>query len=138
LQEDRSYKEDLLETPYNVPNISGVKGFITFIDDCTRMTWVYLLKRKADVSHIFPNFTKMIKNQFGVSIKGIRTDNARDYFNKILSPYFEKEGIIHQSSCVNTPQQNGLPKRKTYIFSKLLELYFFNIKFQNTIGEKLF
>jgi hypothetical protein len=76
------------------------------------MTWVYLLKRKTDVSHIFPNFTKMIKNQFRVSIKGIRTDNARDYFNKILSPYFEKEGIIHQSSCVNTPQQNGLAERK--------------------------
>jgi hypothetical protein len=97
--------------PYNVPNISGAKGFVTFIDDCTRMTWVYLLKRKADVSHIFPNFTKMIKNQFGVSIKGIRTDNARDYFNKILSPYFEKEGIIHQSSCVNT-RQHGLAERK--------------------------
>jgi hypothetical protein len=24
--------------PYNVPNISGAKGFVTFIDDCTRMT----------------------------------------------------------------------------------------------------
>jgi hypothetical protein len=98
--------------PYNVPNISGAKGFVTFIDDCTRMTGVYLLKRKADVSHIFPNFTKMLKNQFRVSIKGIRTNNARDYFNKILSPYFEKERIIHQSSCVNTPQQNGLAERK--------------------------
>jgi hypothetical protein len=54
----------------------------------------------------------MLKNQFRVSIKGIRTNNARDYFNKILSPYFEKEGIIHQSSCVNTPQQNGLAERK--------------------------
>ena len=54
----------------------------------------------------------MIKNQFGVSIKGIRTDKDRDYFNQILSPYFEKERIIHQSSCVNTPQQNGLAERK--------------------------
>jgi hypothetical protein len=54
----------------------------------------------------------MIKNQFRVSIKGIRTDKDRDYFNQILSPYFEKEGIIHQSSCVNTPQQNGLAERK--------------------------
>jgi hypothetical protein len=54
----------------------------------------------------------MIKNQFGVSMKGIRTDNDRDYFNQILSPYFEKEGIIHQSSCVNTHQQNGLAERK--------------------------
>jgi len=98
--------------PYNIPNISGAKGFVTFINDCTRMTWVYLVKRKSDVSRILPNFTNMIRNQFRVSIKGFRTDNARDYFNQILSPYFEKEGIIHQSSCVNTPQQNGLAERK--------------------------
>ena len=54
----------------------------------------------------------MTKNQFGVSIKGIRTDNNRDYFNQILSSYFEKKGIIHQSSCVNIPQQNRLAERK--------------------------
>jgi len=75
---------------YNIPKISGAKGFVTFIDDCTRMIWVYLLKRKFDVGHILPNFTNMIRNQFRVSIKGYRTDNARDYFNQILSPHFEK------------------------------------------------
>jgi len=48
--------------PYNIPNISGAKGFATFIDDCTRMPWVYLLKRKSDVSHILPNFTNIIRN----------------------------------------------------------------------------
>jgi hypothetical protein len=64
------------------------------------------------MGHIFSIFTNMTKNQFGVSIKGIRTDNARDYFNQILSSYFEKKGIIHQSSCVNTPQQNRLAERK--------------------------
>jgi hypothetical protein len=64
------------------------------------------------MGHIFLIFTNMTKNQFGVSIKGIRTDNARDYFNQILSSYFEKKGIIHQSSCVNTPQQNRLAERK--------------------------
>jgi hypothetical protein len=76
------------------------------------MTWVYFLKRKSDVSHILLNFTNMIRNQFGVNIKGFRTNNARDNFNQILSPYFEKEGIIHQLSYVNTPQQNGLVERK--------------------------
>jgi len=54
----------------------------------------------------------MIRNQFGVNIKGFRNDNARDNFNQILSPYFEKEGIIHQLSYVNTPQQNGLVEIK--------------------------
>ena len=58
----------------------------------------------------------MVKNQFGVGIKRFRSDNAKDYFNQNLSPYFQKEGIIHESSCVNTPQQNGVAERKNSHF----------------------
>ena len=35
-----------------------------------------------------------------------------DYFNQVLTPYFQYEGIIHESSCVNTPHQNGVVERK--------------------------
>lgn len=31
---------------------------------------------------------------------------------KFLSPYFQKEGIIHEYSYVNTPQQNKVAERK--------------------------
>ena len=55
--------------PTTVPNISGAKWFVSFIDDCTRVSWVYLLKNKSDVSTIFPNFYNMIKTQFDVRIK---------------------------------------------------------------------
>ena len=54
----------------------------------------------------------MIKNQFGVTIKRFQSDNVRDYFNQVLTLYFQHEGIIHESSCVNTTQQNGVAKRK--------------------------
>jgi len=54
----------------------------------------------------------MIQNQFGTKIKNIRSDNARDYFNQTLTPYFQKEGIIQESSCITTPQQNGVAERK--------------------------
>eukprot|EP00261_Vitis_vinifera_P038781 XP_019080024.1 PREDICTED: uncharacterized protein LOC109123752 [Vitis vinifera] len=47
-----------------------------------------------------------------VNVKRFRSDNAKDYFNQILTPYFQREGIIHESSCVNTPQQNGVAERK--------------------------
>ena len=46
----------------------------------------------------------MIKTQFGVSIKKFKSNNARDYFNQVLSPCFSKEGIIHESSCISTSQ----------------------------------
>ena len=31
---------------------SGIKWFVTFIDDCTRMTWLYMMKYKNDVFKI--------------------------------------------------------------------------------------
>jgi transposase InsO family protein len=98
--------------PSNVPNISGTRWFVTFIDDCTRVTWVYLLKQKSEVSSVFLQYFSMVKNQFGVSIKRIRSDNAKDYFNHGLNSFCQKEGIIHESSCVKTPQQNGVAGRK--------------------------
>lgn len=98
--------------PSTIPNISGSRWFVSLIDDYTRVTWIFLLKHKSDVSRVVPNFHSMIQNQFGVKIKGFRSDNARDYFNQILTPYFQKEGIIHESSCISTPQQNGVAERK--------------------------
>jgi hypothetical protein len=39
-----------------------------FIDDCTGMTWIYLLKRKYDVRHIFSIFTNMIKKKINLGL----------------------------------------------------------------------
>ena len=54
----------------------------------------------------------MIKNQFQTAIKVLRTDNGIEYFKSILGEYLATIGIIHQSSCTNTPQQNGVAERK--------------------------
>ena len=98
--------------PSTVSNISGARWFVLFIDDCTRMSWVFLLKNKSDVTSTFKNFFFMIKTQFDVEIKRVRSDNAKDYFNHDLSSFFIEKGIIHESSCVYTPQQNGVAERK--------------------------
>nr|KYP63992.1 Retrovirus-related Pol polyprotein from transposon TNT 1-94 [Cajanus cajan] len=98
--------------PSIVSNVSGARWFLTFIDDCTRVTWVFLLKQKSKVCYVVQHFFSMVKNQFGVSIKRIRSDNAKDYFNHGLISFCQKEGIIHESSCVKTPQQNGIAERK--------------------------
>ena len=98
--------------PSTIPNVSGARWFVSLIDDCTWVTWIFLLKQKSDVNIVIPNFHLMVQNQFGVKIKSFRIDNARDYFNQILSPYFQSQGILHDSSCVNTPQKNGVVERK--------------------------
>ena len=57
-------------------------------------------------------FFVMVERQFNTLIKCFRFDNARDFFNKTLSTFFRSKGVIHQSSCVRTPEQNGVVERK--------------------------
>ena len=43
--------------------VVGLHGFsysITFIDDCTRMSWIYFLRQKSEVSRVFIEFYNMI------------------------------------------------------------------------------
>ena len=35
-------------------------GFVSFIDDCTKVNWLYLIKNKSDASSLFPIFHKMV------------------------------------------------------------------------------
>ena len=55
--------------PSKIPNCSGARWFISFINDCTCMTWVFLLKDKATIRLVLPTFYKMIATQFGSPIK---------------------------------------------------------------------
>ena len=42
----------------------------------------------------------------------LRTDNGTEYFNETLNNFLLKKGMLHQSSCVNTLQQNEASERK--------------------------
>lgn len=54
--------------PSRFASLSNAKWFVTFIDDHTRLTWVFLMKEKSDLPSIFMNFHKMITTQFQTSI----------------------------------------------------------------------
>ena len=85
---------------------------MTFIDDYTRMSWIYLLKKKAKVALVFKVFKNTIENQFQQKIKVLRSDNGTEYYNEVLGSLFKKQGTLHQSSCAGTPQQNRIAERK--------------------------
>ena len=103
-----------------------------------RLHGSFFLKKKYDVSIVIPNFHSMVQNQFGVKIKNFKTDNARDYFNQILSPYFQSQGILHKSSCVNTPQKNGVAKRKNGHLLNTTRALLFQGNVPKFYREKLF
>ena len=42
--------------PASIPNISGTKWFVSFIDNRTRVTWLFSMKDKSEVSNCLFNF----------------------------------------------------------------------------------
>ncbi|XP_069154502.1 uncharacterized protein [Solanum lycopersicum] len=54
----------------------------------------------------------MVCNQFDCAIKVLRSDNGTEFFNIQVNELLSSFGIIHQSSCAYTPQQNGIVERK--------------------------
>lgn len=42
----------------------------------------------------------------------VRTDNAKELYQKYLNGFLQQKGVLHQKSCVYTPQQNGVVQRK--------------------------
>jgi len=92
----------------------GFRYFATFIDEFSRCTWVYLIKDRSELLSIFMSFLNEIENQFEKTIKIFRSDNAKDYFSHDLSSFLSSKGILHQSTCPHTPQQNGIAERKNH------------------------
>ena len=86
--------------------------FLVCIDDHTRFSWLFLRKTKTKVTTNTKNQCKMIKCQLGDPVKGLRTDNTKDFINQELREFLASEGIKHETSCPYTPQQNGLVERK--------------------------
>ena len=90
----------------------GFHYFVTFIDDYSRCTWLFLMKTGVELFSIFQKFHAEIRTQFNTSIRILRSDNAKEYFSTTFSSFMSSHGIFHQSSCAYTPQQNGVTKRK--------------------------
>jgi len=50
-------------------SLGGTRYFVTFIDDFSRKTHVYLLKAKGEVFDKFKEYKALVENQIGMNIK---------------------------------------------------------------------
>ena len=116
----------------------GNRYFITFIDDHSRYTYVYLMKHKDQAFQMFKIYKSEVENQKGKKIKILRSDRGGEYFPKEFSLFCEENGIIHQTSAPYTPQQNGLAERKNRTLVDMLNSMLVNAKLpMNLWGEAL-
>lgn len=95
--------------PFSKASIHGHKYFLTILYDYSRYTWIVLLKSKSEVKIQVQNFVALVENQFETTVKCIQFNNGPEFLQK---DFFSSKGIIHQTSFVYTPQQNGRVEHK--------------------------
>jgi len=73
---------------------------------------VHLMSTKSNAFPLLQSFITLIETQFGASVKCVRSDNGMEFQDTTAFHFYTNKGIIHQKSCVDTPQQNGVVERK--------------------------
>nr|KYP45103.1 Retrovirus-related Pol polyprotein from transposon TNT 1-94 [Cajanus cajan] len=66
--------------PSRVPSLLGHRYYVTFIDDFSRCTWIFLMKNRSELFNIFQSFYSEIKTQFGKVIRILRSDMLKNIF----------------------------------------------------------
>ena len=97
--------------PTNTQNLGGNHYFMKLIDDKSRSSAIYFMKRKDEVFQKFKEFEAMAANITGNSIKELVSDNGGEYMSKGFRDFLTQKGNMRQLTILRTPEHNGVTKR---------------------------
>jgi len=96
----------------------GKNYFVTFIDDFSRYTKVYLIKNKDEAFDMLLTYKAEVENQLNKEIKRIRSDRSGEYV--LFNDYCVKEGIIHEVTPPYSLESNGVVERKNRTLKEMM------------------
>jgi histone deacetylase 1/2 len=95
-----------------ITSVGGFKYYVSFVDDFSKFTWVFLLHAKSEVEDIFLKFQKHVELLLDRKIKSVQSDWGGEY--RRLHKFFDSTGITHTISCPHThTNRMGLPRENT-------------------------
>ena len=65
--------------PVSVPSLGKSVYYVSFIDDFSRNTWIYFLRKKSEVFDKFKEFKALVENQTEKKIKALRKYNGGEF-----------------------------------------------------------
>lgn len=92
-------------------SVGGYRYYISFLDDFSKFSWIYLLHDRSEAPQIFLQFQAHVERLLDSKIKCVQSDWGGEY-QKTHNTFFKKLGIAHRVSCPHTHQQNGAAERK--------------------------
>ena len=98
--------------PFEVPSLGGNRYFITFVDEYSRMIWLYVIKMKSEAFEVFLKFKAKVERESGKLLKTLRTDGGGEFTSNRFESYCQANGIMHEVTAPYTPQHNALAERR--------------------------
>ncbi|GJU70685.1 retrovirus-related pol polyprotein from transposon TNT 1-94 [Tanacetum coccineum] len=98
--------------PMRVESINGKKYVLVIVDDYSRYTWTHFLRSKDETPRVLIDFLTLVQRGLHAQVTTNRTDKGTKFINKTLHLYFAKDGIRHETSTAQTPEQNGVVERR--------------------------
>ncbi|GJX96524.1 retrovirus-related pol polyprotein from transposon TNT 1-94 [Tanacetum coccineum] len=102
------------------PSRGGKNYYITFIDDCSKFCYVYLINTKDEALNMFKTYKAEVENQLDKKIKILRSDRGGEYESNDFAEFCSTFGIVHQTTAPYTPQQNGVAERKNRTLKNMI------------------
>ncbi|WVZ24270.1 hypothetical protein V8G54_002814 [Vigna mungo] len=98
--------------PLDVPSLGGNKYFIVFIDEFSRMSWVYVIRMKGETLEVFKKYIANVERESNKTLKVLRTDDGGEFTSHAFEEFCQKKGINHEITAPYTPQHNALVERR--------------------------
>ena len=99
--------------PMKHKSIGGSSYFMLLIDDYTKFTAVYFLKKKSEAAECFKNYkahVEKVHSEKGSNyvIKAVRTDGGGEFTGTTFLRELDKSGIEAHTTVPYTPQEDGI------------------------------
>ncbi|GKE60232.1 retrovirus-related pol polyprotein from transposon TNT 1-94 [Tanacetum coccineum] len=74
-------------------SINHEKYTFVIVDEYSRYTWVYFLKKKSQAPETIMSFIKRVENQNDIKVKQLRSHNGIEFRNNVLVNFCDEKGI---------------------------------------------
>jgi transposase InsO family protein len=85
--------------------------YVSFTDDYSRESVIYLMNSKDQVFSKYKLYEAMMLRQRDIRIKSLLSDRGGEYTSKEFNDYLAQQGTKHKFTVHDTPEQNGVAER---------------------------
>lgn len=104
--------------PFFITTPSRIMWFVLFVDDCTRMTWLYMMKNKMKFALFFKKLIEWSRYCIHILLKCFDLIMMGNLLTQLRHSFFVQKWVLHEITCPQMPEQNDVVEIKKFPYSR--------------------